>query len=273
MNNFVLLQLMKTFAFIILILTLTSCSSSLITSYNKQNGFTTSDQQKGRDLLLKAQQTVNIGQLNNYSSYKVKFKDCFYGFSGFFANPYKNKCSEFELSLIPKTFNGLMAFTSGKQKGLNVGLKDWKTFKIINNDTIYKKDKKTEFWLPTYQYFIELPLRILEADKICYAGTKQYNNRQYNLVMATWNTFQPQKHLDQYLIWISKSTHRIEIVQYTIRDMSKLIKGTTFYTNYKSFNGIMLPTKMLVSALSRQKSSKWNTQKLMHSMEILDVIF
>lgn len=264
---------MKTFALAILSLILTSCSSSLITSYNKQNGFTTSDQQKGRDLLLKAQQKVNIQQLNTYSSYKVKFKDCFYGFSGFFANPYKDKCTEFELSLIPKTFNGLMTFTSGKQKGHTAGLKDWKTYRIINNDTIYKKDKRTQFWLPTYQYFIELPLRILEADKISYAGTKKYNNQEYNLVMATWKTFQPQKHLDQYLIWISKTTHRIEIVQYTIRDMSKLIKGTTFYTNFKSFNGIILPTKMQVSALSRQKNSKWNPQKLMHTMEILDVIF
>ena len=262
---------MKYLFLVFVVIFLTSCSSSLLTPYNKKIGYLESDEIKGRNLLLQAQQAVNIKKIKKQTTYTVYFKDCFFGFSGTLANPFKNKCTEFELKLSPGSFNSEMTFLSGKEKGLTVGLTDWKTYRVINNQKVYKKDKRTQFWLPTYQYFIELPLRILEADKICYAGTNQYNGEDYNLVLATWKSYRTQKTLDQYLIWVSKSTHRIEIVQYTIRDMSRLIKGTTFYNNYKSFNGILFPTQMNVSALSRQKKKLWKPNKLMHSMEIINV--
>ena len=73
--------------------------------------------------------------------------------------------TQFKLSYSPKTFNGRMEYLTGKEQGRISGLTDWKTYRVIDNETVYEKDKRTQFWLPTYQYFIEFPLRILEADK------------------------------------------------------------------------------------------------------------
>lgn len=75
------------------------------------------------------------------------------------------------------------------------------------------------------------------------------------------------------MIWVNKQTHRIDILQYTIRDMSSLIKGTNFLTNYKAINGIWFLCKMKVSTLFRQKDKRWKVDKLMHQMEIESIEF
>ena len=264
---------MKLVYLMLMVLLVTSCKADLTTQYIKQNGVTMTGEQLGRKILIETQKAVNIKQLLNYKNYRVKLIDCFSGLSGQLANPYKDKCTSFELLLQPQTFNSQLKFISGKEQGKVCGMENYKTYQVVNHEKVFKKDKRTKFWLPTYQYFIEFPLRILEADKITYAGESTYNNQNYDLVMASWQTLTPQKNIDQYLIWVNKQTHRIDILQYTIRDMSTLIKGTNFLTDYKNINGIWLPCKMKVSSLLRQKSKRWKSSKLMHQMAIESVEF
>jgi hypothetical protein len=117
------------------------------------------------------------------------------GLSGSYANPYKNKLNEFELNFHPKTFNGNMTYLIGKEKGKHFGLLNGDIYEVVDGYRTRgdSKDKRVHFWLPTYQYFIAFPLRILEADKICYAGSKIENVTTYDLVLASWKTFEPQK--------------------------------------------------------------------------------
>jgi len=245
---------------------LTSCLTDLRTEFNKTEGYSESNQQKGRALILAVNKTVGINKLKDFKSYTVQFSDEFLNFSGAFANPYKNKKTNFKLDLVPNSFNSKMTYLNGKEKDRVSGMTDWKTYSIKNDKKIYKKDKRTQFWLPTYQYFIEFSMRILDADKISYAGIQTYNNKEYELVLASWKSYEPQRKIDQYLIWISKKTGRIEILQYTIRDYYGFIKGVTFMEDYKTFNGIQFPTNMRVK-------SRLNQKNLMHNMRIENVIF
>lgn len=168
---------MKLIFSIFVVLTIIACKTDLTTQYVKQKEITNSDEQLGRKILVETQKEVNIKQLLNYKNYKVKFNDCFYGFSGKLANPYKINV----LLLKPKTFNGQLKFTSGKEEGKIYGIENNQTYELIDHHQVFKKDKRTKFWLPTYQYFIEFPLRILEADRITYAGESSYNNNKYDL--------------------------------------------------------------------------------------------
>lgn len=257
---------MKFVIFIICGVFLTSCLTDLRTDFNKSEGYSDSNQQKGRELLLNVNKTVGINKLKDFKSYTVMFSDEFLNFSGAFANPYKNKKTKFKLDLTPRSFDSKMTYLNGKEQGRINGMTDWRTYYEEDDKIEYKKDKRTQFWLPTYQYFIEFSMRILEADKISYAGSQTYNNKNYNLVLASWGSFAPQGKIDQYLIWISKESNRIEILQYTIRDMYGFIKGVTFMEDYKVFNGIQFPTNMRVK-------SRLNQKKLMHNMRIESVSF
>lgn len=260
------MKLSKFLSFIVIISFLSSCLTDLRTDFNKTEGYSESNQQKGRTLIKSTMKAVGIEKLNAVDDYTVQFSDEFLNFSGFFANPYKDKKTQFKLDFMPKTFNGKMTYLTGKEQGRVSGMNDWKTYTITNGEEIYIKDKRTNFWLPTYQYFIEFPLRILEADKISYAGEETYDGKLYDLVLASWKSFEPQKEIDQYLIWISKETGRIEILQYTIRDYYGFIKGVTFMEDYKTVDGIQFPTNMRVK-------SRLNQRKLMHNMRIHDMTF
>ncbi len=122
----------------------------------------------------------------------------------------------------------------------------------------------TKFWLPTYQYFIEFPARIQQADALAFAGEKDIDGILCQGVLASWGTTAVQRHIDQYLIWINSETKRIEKVEYTIREMYNFIKGAAYYRNYKNFDGILLPTKMPVE-------SNLVKNGLLHEMRILDM--
>ena len=67
------------------------------------------------------------------------------------------------------------------------------------------EDRNIEFWVPTYAYFIELPFRILEADALEHFGSERVGDRRYSKILASWNSVEPQKEIDQYLIYLDEN--------------------------------------------------------------------
>jgi hypothetical protein len=60
--------------------------------------------------------------------------------------------------------------------------------------------------------------------------------------------------MDQYLVWISQTSVRIENLEYTIRDYYSFIKGKRYYDDYKIFNGIQFSSSMRVVSTLNDKS-------------------
>lgn len=198
----------------------------------------------------------------NISTYQIKLDDEFYGFVGKQASPYKEKKASILLDYVPKTFDGRLEILTGKGKGDLSGISDWKTYRKDKNDSIqFKKNKDTEFWLPTYQYFIEFPSKIQEATVFKYLGQKTTDNIQCEVLLASWKTTEAQKDFDQYIIWIDANTKQIVKIDFTIRDIAKFVSGTIHFKNYKTYNGILLPSEMPVSSNLIKKG-------LLHKMEI-----
>ena len=107
------------------------------------------------------------------------------------------------------------------------------------NKVVFEKHKDAYFWTPTYQYFIEFPMRIQEANAVSYAGQKEINEKLCEGILASWNTTKPQKKTDQYLIWIDPATNRIEKLEYTIREVMSFVTGAALFKDYKNYNGIL----------------------------------
>ena len=97
-------------------------------------------------------------------TYEIQMHDQFFGLVGKSGNPYPKNEAHLTLQYIPNTFNGRGFFTKGKKKGEMWGIQSWKTYSQKPNEkVVWKYDKDIEFWLPTYQYFIEMPSRLKEA--------------------------------------------------------------------------------------------------------------
>jgi len=126
------------------------------------------------------------------------------------------------------------------------GIQDWITYRVQNGAVLPRYDGDAWFWLPTLEYFFELPFRIGEATEIVAVEPETVDGVEYDRVLASWGTLAPQLHTDQYLVWIRRSDHRIEWAQYTVRDVAGFVTGTMHYEDFRRVGGIDVPFRMTV---------------------------
>ena len=224
------------------------------------------DEEKGRRLLREAFDAHGGKNWQDLETYEIKLHDQYFGFMGKMGNPYPGNEATLLLQYIPNSYNGRAIFQKGKKKGEVWGLQAWKSYlQKPGGDLIFKHDKDIEFLLPTYQYFIELPIRIQKATVVSYAGEDTMEGKTYDLVFATWNKAQPQRGVDQYVLWINRQTKLIDRVDFTVRDFFNFLKGTLHYEDYRDIDGLKIPFFMP----AENKMGKGN----LHEMKIIDVKF
>ena len=198
------------------------------------------------------------------ATYNSIYEDEFYGFLGEQSHPFKEQKIKFSLSYIPQTFHGQLHILTGKEEGTIWGIQSGKVYKKVAKDVIsLKGNKDMKFWIPTYQYFIELPSRIQEATALEYLGKKKIKGIEVEGVLASWGTVEPQRDIDQYVVWIAIKTKRIVKVEYTVRDMYAFVSGGAYFNNYKNYNGLLLPTELPVE-------SNLLSEGYLHKMSIKD---
>ena len=236
---------MRIFQILFLTLLLTNSCADLRTKAAKKN----TDEAKAKRLLKEMGAAHGIQNWDKMATYTVEFEDQFYGKIGKKANPYSDSLTTFELSYVQKSFDGRMSFTSGEHSGKTWGIQSWNTYEFNESgEAVFVKNEDAYFWVPTYQYFIEFPLRIQEATAVNYAGEQTINGKVCEGILASWETTKPQKKIDQYLIWIDKDTKRICKLEYTIREVMSFIKGAVYFNDYVDYNGILLPSSLPVES-------------------------
>ena len=222
------------------------------------------DKEKGKQLMEDMGIAHKIHLWDSIQTYNVTFEDEFYGFLGKLSHPFKEQKITFSLDYIPNTFDGQLEILTGKQKGTTWGIQSYETYQQDIDGTITrKKNKDMKFWIPTYQYFIEFPSRIQEASSIDYIGEKVINGIKTEGVIASWDSIEKQKDIDQYIIWIDADNKRIVKIEYTVRDAYRFVTGAATFLGYKDYNGFLLPTELPVESNLLKKG-------FLHTMKITD---
>jgi len=142
---------------------------------------------------------------------------------------------------------GRLAFHDSDRDGDVWGIQHWMTYTARPSASpVFEQDDTVKFWLPTIQYFMELPFRIVEADVVEYAGARSHAGHTYDLVYATWGTAEPQDDIDQYVLWINRESGMLDYIRYTVRDMGKFIEGTMHCEDFRQVGGLTFPFRMSV---------------------------
>lgn len=247
---------------LLLTLSLLSCKTADIRT-PEMTGST--DDQMAMKALKQMAQAHQVEKWDDIETYTFHLVDEYIGTMGKFSSPYPKGKAVLELSYIPQTYTGRGVFQEGKWKEKVWGIQSWETYSNAEMETgiFHKKpDKQIQFSIPTYQYFIETPWRIFEASIVRYAGEREKNGEQYNLVFATWETEKPQKDMDQYLLWINKATGVLDLIQFTVRDAGGWVHCTFYYDHYESLDGLLFPTEMTVKLFGPEKD------KVIHKMVV-----
>ena len=161
-----------------------------------------------------------------------------------FANPWKNQTTQLNFDWQPNSNNARIEILTGKNKGKKYGMQNWETYYIEDSTLVFKKNKELKFHLPTIEYFFEFPFRIQESNKLHYGGNKEINGKWYEAILMSWDTFEPQKKVDQYLIYVNPETHLIDYLEFTVRDQAKFTYATVHFEDFKKIGIFIFPHKI-----------------------------
>ncbi|WP_299433523.1 hypothetical protein [uncultured Aquimarina sp.] len=217
---------------------------------------------KGRGLLEASMEKMGYNKFSKTDVYEVTAQ--FNWKKGWLVMPMNafpgNNKNDLQFRFATNTFDGQLEYLEGRKKGVIQGLQSWQGYKSHSKkDELKKHEHDRYIWgLATYHYILESPFRILDATIIRYAGEKEFENKQYDLVYATWGSEEPNSKYDRWLIYINKETGFIDLTEVTINDffitMPKgLQHGTVRFDRKETSIGAHLPSKISIQLLSPKK--------------------
>lgn len=199
---------------------------------------------------------------------ELSFSDDWFGMYKL-ASPWPTARMTGDMVMYPGSFDSTVQFTSGKKQGWMWGINDWQTWTIDPNgvredDT---DDGNIAFMLPTAQYFVDLPFRLLEAEHVRAIGTETVRGTPYDVVYATWGDVAVDRDYDQYVVYLDPDTHRVAMVQYTVREIAKFVTGTAHYRDLRETDGVWVAHEMVVNG----GPDKDPASKSLHTMGVSDI--
>ena len=232
---------------------LSGCLTDIRPDSIKQ-GYGKADVEKGRALLHKAMaRHGGLGPWKAHKTAEVTLTDDWPNFlvRTFFL-PWPENKVPIKFQYLLGTNDSRGTFMDGSRKGETWGIQNWVPYTQRPGEApVFKKNKTIKFYMPTYQYFFELPFHLPFAGIIIYAGEDELAGQAYDVVFVSWNTDEPQAKVDQYLAYINRKTGLIDYLRYTVRDQFGFIVGNMQLTDYRDVQGIQVPFRQTVVADDR----------------------
>jgi len=230
--------------------------ADLRTDEIRQKGLDPTLAARGRELLLAAARSHGLEAWQKHRSFEATAVDSWPSGSPWWPGSPQRFHAQRRLG----TFTSRVELLDGARQGELWGIQSWAAYKTQGaNKARFAPDRAIEFYLPTLQYFDELPFRMLAAPVILYAGEGQYLGTKYQRVFVTWGSLAPHAEHDQYVLWINPASRLIDVVRYTLRDavplsspvMRPLMKvfaaGTIHFGAYRRQDGVMVAFEQTVT--------------------------
>ena len=148
-----------------------------------------------------------------------------------------------------RTFDSVVTFQDGAPDGLVWGIEAWKPWVDDGSGRQNVEDSDIRFMLPTTQYFVEMPFRMLEAELVRDAGPVTVDGVTYDTVYATWGGWSANEDYDQYVIYLDPQTHRWAKVAYTVREIMRPASAIAHFDQLKEVEGIWIPHRMRIGGV------------------------
>ncbi len=235
---------------------------------------------QGREILERSAERHGLGAWQSYTTLETVATDT-WKVGGWWPTPEQ----QFRTQALLGTFTSRVELLGGPSAGEIRGIQSWAAYRQEPGAqrATFLEDPAYEiiFYLPTLQYFTELPFRLLAADTVLDAGPASHRGRRYDRVLVTWGTPEPHAEHDQYLLWIDTETGLVEMVQYTVRDlaalnsgtmrvlMKSLAVGTIHFDDYRPVDGVMIPFEQTVT-LSEPALTQYPVAENFHHRLVLD---
>jgi len=182
-----------------------------------------------------------------------------------FGTPLKQASTRVQMTFVPGSgFINELVFLDGKAAGDGAGADGATYFAIRGDTTREKRSMKYEVYAPASQYLWELPFRMAsDGDVIVWAGEAEEEGQAVDLVLVTWGGLEPDKDIDQYLLYIDQVSGLLLRSDYTVRAGGRSFASTIRYSDHREVDGVMMPHAEVVEQFSP-------FPMMLHSSELLE---
>ena len=156
----------------------------------------------------------------------------------------------FEIQLAVRDTAVRARFVDGPRAGETVGIKRDLAYRIADSGVLeFEADACAERYLGALAQALVLPLRLLilsrtaEASAFA-AGERSLGGRSYDLVFVTRPASYGTRAEEQAVLWIDRSSGRIEWLEHTDRRRSRRARSVLHYMEYRDVEGVMLPSRI-----------------------------
>lgn len=252
--------------FVVVIMAQSCKTVDLRTDYVLNKPETNEATRKGKALLQEAYEAMGYDKLLAADVYETTAN--FSWKKGFLLFPVNslpgNNNKDLQFRFAVNNFDGQVKYLEGRKKNRVYGLQSWQGYyaKDTDADPVECNSRRYEWGLASYHYLLEAPMRLLNAEIIKYAGTREVNGITYDLVFATWGSEEPNKEFDQWLVYIHPETKFIDISELTVRDFfapnpGSFQHGTVLYAERtKTSIGTYFPSEVIVQIGKPKKEEK-----------------
>lgn len=229
-------------------------------------------EKKAVDLLEKAIQSQRLDILARATTYSYQATDNWKGLMALF-NPFPKDNEIMEMRFRPQSFDSQFNYRDAENPKV-YGVQSFHYYEIKEKETPKFRNKKSlRLALPAVPYLFELPLRLREAPILKYAGTKTVEGASYHLVFATWESLEPNRDFDQYLLYLSQDTGLLTFANYTVRNAylptPRNIYGTIRYEDHiKNDDGILYPSTLSIQINRLKKNHRWAHRMRIGNLEL-----
>ena len=204
---------------------------------------------KGRQILARSANMHGIEKWNMRNSLEIIGLDDWLHWMGrTFINPFPNARQEIKLQLLLGTWTSRLELLDASESREVWGIQAWNTYRSqVGQNPVFEPDDDIRFFLPTFQWWFEFPFRIVSATVITALSDTQ--NSSFDRVFVTWNSLEPNREIDQYIVCVNKETDLIDRIEYTIRDMGGFATGATNFLDYRLVDSVMVPFEFEASVI------------------------
>jgi hypothetical protein len=181
------------------------------------------------------------------STTELVLRDTWRGLPRLF-NPWPSDEVRVHLAQRAHTFDSVATFLDADQ-GLVWGIEGGQAWRQRDGGAREAvDDADITFMLPTAQYFVEMPFRLLEAELFRDAGPEEIDGVVYDRVFLTWRSLEPNADFDQYVVYLDRDTGRIAKVAYTVREVFSQAAGFAHFDDLRQIDGIWIPHRMTIGS-------------------------
>jgi hypothetical protein len=161
--------------------------------------------------------------------------------------PVRDDAQRFELSMDLAGNAAVYTFLDGYKSGDQIGMDQEDVYRIVQGKKYENGGWRARLYFePLYRAFL-WPQTLLRMPLLVYGGQAELNGEFYYKIFASTDPGISDPGPNQYVIWINQLTRRVDLVEYTLRNVLKSYHGTAHYPEYVETEGVFIPARLRFS--------------------------